>query len=425
MGDMSETVDGLFDGLESNVRSYCRQFPALFVEARGNRLWDVEGREYLDFISGAGALNYGHNDPVVKRALVDYLESDGPVQSLDLHTIAKAEFLRRFRDIVLIPRGLDYRVQFTGPTGANSVESAFKVARKATGRSNIVAFTNGFHGGSLGALAASANLGKRRAGGVTHSQVTHVPYEGYLDGTFDTMAYLAAVLDDPGSGVEKPAAIVVETVQGEGGLAAASVAWLRGLAEVARSRDILLIVDDIQAGCGRTGRFFSFEEAGIVPDIVCLAKSISGYGLPMALTLIRPEIDVLAPGEHAGTFRGHNLAFVAAAASLERWSRPEFQRDLDRLCREFDAALTGFAAKFADLGCVPRGRGMFRGLSFADNRVPARISRAAFEAGLLLETSGAWAQTLKIMPPIVLDPGELRVGLDRLAEVVHTAGHEG
>ncbi|MFD0883338.1 aminotransferase class III-fold pyridoxal phosphate-dependent enzyme, partial [Streptosporangium algeriense] len=145
-------VPAVFEELESNVRTYCRRFPAVFVGARGHLLWDQDGGQYADLLSGAGALNYGHNHPQLRQALVDYLLSDGPVHTLDLHTPAKAAFLERFRDVVLRPRDLEYRVQFVGPTGANAVEAAFKVARRATGRSHILAFTNGFHGGSLGAL---------------------------------------------------------------------------------------------------------------------------------------------------------------------------------------------------------------------------------------------------------------------------------
>ncbi|MFD0887211.1 aminotransferase class III-fold pyridoxal phosphate-dependent enzyme, partial [Streptosporangium algeriense] len=269
-----------------------------------------------------------------------------------------------------------------------------------------------------GALAASGNVSKRRAAGLPLTGVTHVPYEGYLDGALDTIAYLEALVDDPAGGTDLPAAIVVETVQGEGGLASASAEWLRRLERLARSRGILLIVDDIQAGCGRTGGFFSFEEAGIKPDLVCMAKSISGYGLPMALTLIRPELDVLEPGAHAGTFRGNNLAFVTATASLDFWENAEFRERVSSLSREFGDRLERWRDGFEHLGCRPLGRGMFRGLAFADESTAAEVSRAAFRRGLLLETSGARSQVLKIMPPIVMDPGELHRCLDRVEDVL-------
>ncbi len=415
----------VFDELESAVRTYCRRFPAVFTKAVGHRMWDEDGRVYTDFLSGAGALNYGHNPAPVKKAVVDYLLADGPVHGLDLHTSAKAAFLERFRDVVLAPRGLEYRVQFTGPTGTNAVEAAFKTARRVTGRTDVIAFTGGFHGLSLGALAASATAFKRDAAGVPLGHVTRMPYEGYAGEGVDTIDYLTRMLDDPGSGVDRPAAFVVETVQGEGGLSAAGPRWLRRLAEVARERGILLILDDIQAGCGRTGTFFSFEEAGIVPDLVCLSKSISGIGLPMALTLVRPEFDRLRPGEHSGTFRGNNLAFVAATACLEFWADPAFG---DRV-REHAATLSGLLAEmavtFSDLGCAVRGRGLIRGLAFTDEGLADRVSRAAFGKGLLVETSGARGQVLKIMPPLVADEDTLRYGTGVLTDAIASAASEG
>ncbi|MET9645026.1 diaminobutyrate--2-oxoglutarate transaminase [Streptomyces syringium] len=414
----------VFDELESAVRTYCRRFPAVFTRASGHRMWDAEGREYIDFLSGAGALNYGHNPPEVRAALIEYLQADGPVHGLDLHTGAKAAFLHRFREVVLAPRGLDHRVQFTGPTGTNAVEAAFKTARRVTGRTDIIAFTGGFHGLSLGALAASATSFKRGAAGVPLGHVTRMPYEGYAGEGVDTIDYLTRLLDDPGSGIDLPAAFVVETVQGEGGLAAASAPWLRRLAEVARERGILLIVDDIQAGCGRTGTFFSFEEAGIVPDLICLSKSISGFGLPMALVLIRPELDQLGPGEHSGTFRGNNLAFVTATACLDRWADPEFAPQVRRNAAALEDRLTELAATFANLGCTVLGRGLIRGLGFTDPTLADRVSRAAFTRGLLVETSGARGQVLKIMPPIVADAEDLAPGLALLADAIASAAHD-
>ncbi|MEU8959073.1 diaminobutyrate--2-oxoglutarate transaminase [Streptomyces sp. NPDC048518] len=414
----------VFDELESAVRTYCRRFPAVFTRASGHRMWDAEGREYIDFLSGAGALNYGHNPVDLRAALIAYLQADGPVHGLDLHTGAKAAFLRRFREVVLAPRGLDHRVQFTGPTGTNAVEAAFKTARRVTGRTDVIAFTGGFHGLSLGALAASATSFKRGAAGVPLGHVTRMPYEGYAGEGVDTIDYLTRMLDDPGSGIDLPAAFVVETVQGEGGLAAASPSWLRRLAEVARERGILLIVDDIQAGCGRTGTFFSFEEAGIVPDLICLSKSISGFGMPMALVLVRPELDQLGPGEHSGTFRGNNLAFVTATACLDRWADPEFAAQVRRNAAALEDRLTELADSFAELGCTVLGRGLIRGLGFTDPALADRVSRAAFTRGLLVETSGARGQVLKIMPPIVADADELAPGLALLADSIAAAARQ-
>ena len=308
-----------YTSIESEVRSYCRGWPTVMDTAQGSWVTDVDGRRYLDFFGGAGALNYGHNNPALKQALIDYLTSDKIVHSLDMATVAKTDFLRTFNDVILAPRKLDYKVQFPGPTGANAVESALKLARKVTGRESIINFTNAFHGMTLGALSVTGNSMKRAGAGIPLVHATPMPYDNYFDGVTEDFHWFERVLDDSGGGLNRPAAVIVETVQGEGGVNVARAEWLQALEQLCRKRDILLIVDDVQMGCGRTGPFFSFEEAGIIPDIVTLSKSISGYGLPMALTLFRRDLDVWTPGEHNGTFRGHNPAFITATKALETY----------------------------------------------------------------------------------------------------------
>ena len=264
-------------------------------------LWDTTGRRYLDFLAGAGSLNYGHNNPILKDSLISYIERDGITHSLDLFTAAKESFLEAMEEIILQPRGLDYVVQFTGPTGTNAVEAAMKLARKVTGRTNIINFTNGFHGVSVGALAATCNQHFRGAAGVALQGVTVMPYDRYFGDEIDTMSLIDKMLSDPSSGVDQPAAMLIELVQGEGGLNAARAVWLKRLQALCRRRNILLIVDDVQAGCGRTNQFFSFEAAGLKPDIVTMSKSISGYGLPFALVLI----DRVARPVEAGRAQRH------------------------------------------------------------------------------------------------------------------------
>lgn len=293
-----ENEFAIFNHLESEVRSYCRSFPVVFTKARGAQLLTRDGTAYLDFLMGCSSLNYGHNPSELKGALADYIASDGLTHSLDLHSEAKESFLRELDETILTPRQLDYVVQFPGPTGTNAVEAALKLARKITGRSNIIAFTNGFHGVSLGALSCTGNRYHRAAAGQLLGSVTRLPYDGYLGSSVDTANYLDRLLSDPSSGVDLPAAVIVETVQGEGGLNVAGPEWLRKVAAIARSHGALLIVDDIQAGVGRTDGFFSFEAAGLRPDIVTMAKSISGYGLPMAIVLIDRLLDMWEPGEH-------------------------------------------------------------------------------------------------------------------------------
>ncbi|MFE5793163.1 diaminobutyrate--2-oxoglutarate transaminase [Streptomyces sp. NPDC056503] len=405
--------------LESEVRSYSRNWPVVFDRARGSRLSDQDGRAHLDFFTGAGALNYGHNHPVLKRALLDYLERDGVTHSLDMLTAAKKDFLDEFGARVLGPRRLDYRVQFPGPTGTNSVEAALKLARKVTGRQTVVAFTGAFHGMSLGSLAVTGNAGKRAGAGVPLGHTWRIPYDGFAGGQVSGLKLLDSMLADSSSGLDLPAAVIVETVQGEGGVNPAGPTWLADLAELCERRGILLIVDDVQMGCGRTGPFFSFEVAGITPDIVCLSKSLSGYGLPMALTLFRTELDVWRPGEHNGTFRGNNPAFVTAAAALrEFWADSALEKQTEARGALFDERLGELAARHSAHVSGRRGRGLAWGLAFRDAPVARRVADAAFARGLLVETSGSEDEVVKLLPALTATDDELAEGLDLLGRAV-------
>jgi len=409
--------------LESEVRSYSRNWPTTFAKAAGDRMHSVDGVPYLDFFTGAGALNYGHGNESLRTPLIDYLAGDGVVHSLDMMSEARSNFLRALSDLVLTPRRLDYKVQFTGPTGANAVEAALKLARKVTGRRTVVAFTRSFHGMSLGALAVTASADKRVAAGVPLEHVLRVPYEGFGRHAVSGLDLLEDLVRDEGSGVDRPAAVIVETVQGEGGVNVASAGWLRRLADLCADLDMLLIVDDIQAGCGRTGPFFSFERAGITPDIVCLSKSLSGFGLPLAVTLFRRELDVWRPGEHNGTFRGSNPAFVTATAALHAyWSD-------DRLRRSTEDKGALVAEHLADLctrtaSVSPRGVGLFWGLEFREPGQAARVSRAAFRRGLLVETSGPRDEVVKLLPSLLVSTQDLTEGLHILTEAIRHAHDE-
>jgi diaminobutyrate-2-oxoglutarate transaminase len=400
----------IFSEVESEVRTYCRQWPVVFDTAVGCRIFDEDGREYLDFFAGAGALNYGHNPPRLKRALIDYLERDGIIHSLDMHTHAKAGFLEAFQRLILEPRGLAYRVQFPGPTGTNAVEAALKLARKVTGRTSVVNFTNSYHGMSLGSLAVTGSVFHRDGAGVALGNATPMPFDQYLGPDSPHFQWFTMLLDDPGSSLGKPAAVIVETVQGEGGLSVAGVEWLRELAELCRQRQIVLIVDDVQMGVGRTGPFFSFEVAGIQPDIVCLSKAISGSGLPMALTLIRPELDQWSPGEHNGTFRGNNAAFVTATAALEEfWADEQLEQSTLAKGEMVGESFRQLAASVEGASC--KGRGLARGIRFEQQGLAAELCAAAFQRGLLLVTAGARDEVMKAMPPLTISDVDLKAGL--------------
>ncbi len=410
--------------LESEVRGYVRNFPCVFTHARGARLTDEDGREYIDFFAGAGVMNYGHNHPDLKRALLDYLSEDRIVHSLDMATAAKIRFLERFEEVILKPRNLDYRVQFPGPTGTNAVEAALKLARKVTGRERVISFTNAFHGMTLGSLAVTGNSFKRAGAGVPLSHVSMMPFDSYLEeGKDQSLALLETLLGDEGSGVDKPAAAIIETVQAEGGVNVARMEWLKELAAILKRHDVLLIVDDIQVGCGRTGPFFSFEPAGIQPDIVCLSKSLSGFGLPLAVTLMRPELDQWAPGEHNGTFRGHNPAFVTATAALDFWADQELQHATERKAAKVTERLEALVRRIP-VQAEARGRGLIQGIEFADAELAAECSKRAFEQGLIIETAGVEDQVLKLLPPLMIPDADLEAGLRIIESVVGAVAAE-
>jgi len=417
--DMTEPAD-IFERRESKARSYCRSMPATFASARGSELFDTEGRSWIDFLAGCSSLNYGHNDPDMKEALIEHIAGDGIAHGLDLHTEAKAAFLEAFERHILKPRGMDHRVMFTGPTGANAVEAAMKLARKVTGRANIIAFTNGFHGVTLGALAATGNGYHRGGAGMALNGVTRMPYDGYFGNGVDTADILRTMLDDKSSGIDAPAAIILETVQGEGGLTAARTEWIQRIAGLARDHGALLIVDDIQAGCGRCGTFFSFEDSGVTPDIVTMAKSLSGFGLPMAMLLVRPKHDAFGPAEHNGTFRGNTHAFVTARVAVEKyWGTDAFQIALGQKAALIHAALTELATLVP--GATLKGRGLMQGVDVGSGALAADICARAYAKGLVVETSGNEDQVVKILAPLTTSDATLRKGFDILMDAAHEA----
>lgn len=408
----------VIEAMESRVRGYVRSFPAVFTTAKGAKLTDEQGKEYIDFFAGAGTLNYGHNNDRIKGAMIEYLQNDGIMHGLDMATSAKTAFLETLSDTILSPRNLDYRIQFTGPTGTNAVESALKLARMVKGRSNVVAFTNAFHGLTAGSLAVTGNTFYRDEAHISRSNVAFMPFDGYFGPDVNTLDYFRKYLEDPSSGLDQPAAVIVETIQAEGGVNVASDEWLQGLEQLCREYDMLLIIDDIQAGNGRSGDFFSFERAGINPDMVTLSKSIGG-GLPLALLLIRPDLDQWKPGEHTGTFRGNNLAFVAARQLLGYWSNNDLSEAVkykEKIVRE---SLEAIVKKHGGaMGMRVRGRGLLYGLEIDEPGLPAEISKMCFEKGLVIELAGAKDQVVKFLPPLLIEEADLKAGLAIVAETI-------
>ncbi len=409
----------IFEQHESEVRSYCRHFPTVFSKAKGSKLFDELGNEYIDFFCGAGAVNYGHNNNYIKPKLIEYLEGDGIMHALDMYTTPKREFISFMQDKILKPRGLDYKIMFPGPTGTNAVEAALKLARKVKGRSNVFALMGCFHGMTLGALALTTDQGARKGAGVKLNDVTHIPAP-YMYPNFDTIEYMQNLINDDHSAIEKPAAVVIETVQAEGGIQVFEVEYLQRLRKFCDDNDILLMIDDIQVGCARTGTYFSFERADIQPDILVLSKSIGGYGLPFALTMFKPELDKWTPGEHNGTFRGNQLAFVAAKAGLEFM----LNEKIEEKSQKNGEVIKEFLEKEIlplDSRLQIRGIGMIWGIEFEnipDDGISERVTEKAFDRGLIVECAGRKNSVVKIMPPLVIEKEVLQAGLAKLKAAV-------
>ena len=404
----------IIEQYESEVRSYCRRFPAVFTKAKGAIMTDESGNCYIDFFDGAGALNYGHNHPKINNALIEYLQSDGIIHALDLTTDAKKDFIDAFENKILKPRGLDYKLMFCGATGTNSVEAALKLARKVKHRNNILAFSGAFHGMSLGSLAATTEAKARKGAGVPLGNVSFMPFPFGFNESFDTIAYIENVLSDDHSGVDYPAAIIVETVQAEGGICVADIEWLKRLRDLCDRYDILLICDDIQVGCGRTGTFFSFERAGIVPDMVTLSKSISGSGLPMAMLLLKPELDIWLPAEHNGTFRGNQLGFIGAKAAVELVDETNLLGDVKRK----ESLVNDYIHQHIlplDKRITHRGIGLIHGIDMSEFKIDGladRVAKRCFDFGLVIELAGRKDNVIKLLPPLIIPDDELIKGLD-------------
>ena len=410
--------------MESEVRTYSRSFPVDFTTAKDSFLFDSEGNRYIDFFAGAGTLNYGHNNEMMKKTLIEYIQNDGIVHGLDMSTVAKENLLNKLEKIILKPRHLDYKVQFTGPTGTNAVEAALKLAKMVKKRSNIISFTNGYHGLTMGSMSVTANAYYRDEAFINRSDVSFLPYDGYLGKNVNTANYMRRILEDSSSGVDLPSAVILETVQGEGGIRVARDEWLREIEAICREFDILLIVDDIQVGNGRTGNFFSFEKSGIKPDIVTLSKSFGGYGLPIAIVLFRRELDIWKPGQHTGTFRGNNLAFVSAAAALDYWQDDVFSKEIFRKGKILKKRLEAIRDIFPQLKAEVRGRGFVFGLSVSPAEIAREIANKCFKNKLILELAGARDNVIKFLAPLTITDEILHEGLDILEKSIKQVLHK-
>lgn len=408
----------VFEKYESSVRSYCRHFPKVFTDAKGATLKDENGESYIDFFCGAGAVNYGHNNDYIKGKMIDYLSTDGIIHALDMYTVPKREFIDTLEKKIIEPRGFNYRIQFTGPTGTNAIEAALKLARKTKKRRNIFSFMGCFHGMTLGALSLTTEMYARNAAGATFTDCTHIPAPYMFEG-LDVIKYMQTLIDDDHSGVEKPAAVIMETVQAEGGIRVFDDKFLRDVREFCTKNDILMIVDDVQVGCCRSGTFFSFERAGIEPDIVVMSKSIGGLGMPLAIVLHKEELDNWRPGEHNGTFRGNQLSFVAGKAAIEYL----LENNVEAETRRKGEIVKDFVEKEIlplDSRLELRGIGLIWGIDFGaiDSSLSEKVIEKCFEKNLICECAGREGAVVKIMPPLVIEDELLLEGLSKLKKSI-------
>jgi len=409
----------VFDQWESEIRGYVRAYPTVFASASNARQTDEDGKSYIDFFGGAGVLNFGHNNEHMKKALIKFIEADGVAHSLDMATTVKREFIESFVDIIQKPRGMDYKMQFMGPTGTNAVEAALKLARRVTGRSSVIAFEHGFHGMTLGSLAATANSYFRNAAGVPLNYIHRLPFENCPGGGVDQIKAISCSLADSSSGLQPPAAVMVETIQAEGGVNVASREWLQAIQKLAHEHGALFIIDDIQVGCGRTGSYFSFDDMDLDPDIITLAKGIGGFGTPLAMNLVKREHDKhWSPGEHTGTFRGQGFSFVAGREALNYFKDDTLMKEVDRKGKHMVEHLDKIASQYAKHNFEVRGRGMIQGLDVVDGAIAKAVSKTCFENGLLIGPCGTGGRVLKLIPPLTIDDKDLNEGLNILTQAI-------
>lgn len=441
---------------ESAARTYARALPIVPVRARGLTIEGADGQRYLDCLSGAGTLALGHNHPVVLEAIRKVLDSGAPLHVLDLATPVKDAFTTElFRTL---PRGLAdrARIQFCGPAGTDAVEAALKLVRTATGRDGMLAFTGAYHGMTAGALEASGGAQDVRVARLPYPQDYRCPFGiGGADGAELAARWTQSLLDDPKSGVPQPAGMILEPVQGEGGVIPAPDDWLRRMREITAARSIPLIVDEVQTGVGRTGTFWAVEHSGVAPDVMVLSKAIGG-SLPLAVVVYRDDLDVWPPGAHAGTFRGNQLAMAAGAATLAYVRENGLAERAGVLGTRMLTQLRSLAAEHPCIGDV-RGRGLMIGVELVDpaatdqpvsapvarrmaagpggplalDRCPqpchpapelaAAVQRECLSRGLIVELGGRHSSVVRLLPPLTITDEQATAILDRLADAISAA----
>ncbi len=426
------------DSTESNARSYPRKFPFALVKAKGSWVEDIEGNKYLDFLCGAGTLALGHNDDEINKAMVELIQSDFPLHTLDLTTPVKDEFVQTV--ISHLPKELaeNCKIQFCSPSGTDATDAALKLCKTATGRQNVIAFQGGFHGMGHGALSCTGNLGaKNKVQGLIPG-VQHFPYPNFrsafgLTGDADTdacCAYFENTLKDPESGITKPAAVILEPIQGEGGVNPAPVKFLQTVRRVTQELDIPMIVDEIQCGMGRSGKLFAFEYAGIVPDVILVSKAIGG-SQPLSIVIYNKKLDTWQPGAHTGTFRGNQLAMKAGTIVLNRVTKPDFLNDVVRKGEKIMARMNEIKSKVSIIGDV-RGKGLMIGCEFVNPKgtpnangilprngeAAAKVQKLCFENKLVMEKGGRDGSVMRCLCALTVTDDEIDTAMNIFEKAV-------
>ena len=427
------------EGYESSARSYPRKFPVAIMKAKGSWVEDIEGKRYLDFLNGAGTLALGHNDDEVSKAMIELIQSGASLHMLDLVTPMKDEFVQALFSIVPKELAEKAKVQFCSPSGSDATEAAIKLCKTATGRSTVIAFSGGYHGMSHGAMALTGNLNAKSKVPNIMPGVQFMPYPysyrcpmglGGEAGTKACINYFERLLKDPESGVIKPAAVILEAIQGEGGVIPAPVEFLQAVRRITKELDIPLICDEIQCGMGRSGKVFAFEHAGIVPDVILISKAVGG-GQPMSVVVYDKKLDAWTAGAHAGTFRGNQLAMAAGKIVIERISQPGFLDEVTRKGNRMKEGLLKLQKEVSIIGDV-RGTGLMLGIEFIDPNGPkdimgtpmpdgditARVQRMCLENGLIMEKGGRFGSVMRCLCALTITDEEIDQALAIFSKVV-------
>ena len=424
---------------ESSARSYPRKFPFALKKAKGSWVEDVEGNRYLDFLCGAGTLALGHNDDEVSKAMVDLITSDAPLHTLDLTTPVKDRFVETVISILPEEMRNNVKIQFCSPSGTDATDAAIKLCKTATGRGNVIAFSGGYHGMGHGALALTGNHNAKKSVQNLMPGVQFMPYPysyrcpfgiGGEKGAEACGAYFERMLKDPESGVTLPAAVIIEPIQGEGGVIPAPKGFLQTVRRVTKELGIPLIVDEIQCGIGRSGDFFGFQESGIIPDVILMSKAVGG-SQPLSIVVYNKDLDKWTAGAHAGTFRGNQLAMAAGTILMRKVSQPEFLADVRKKGEYLKTALESLKEEVSIIGDV-RGRGLMLGIEFIDpngkkdlmgnpepsGEIAATVQRLCFENHLVMEKGGRNGSVMRCLCALNVSMDDINTMLRIFSSVV-------